>query len=64
MNKGRRIYRSAGKNLQDNIEHCASTINQQIHVYNFHLERSKTLKTIPTCVYLFRSSSGSFVVPC
>jgi len=42
----------------------SSTINQQMHLYNFHLKHFKTLKTTPTCFYLFRSSSGSFVVPC
>jgi len=30
----------------------------------FHLKHFKTLKTTPTCFDLFRSSSGSFVVPC
>ena len=25
------------------------TINQEIHLYNFHLEHFKTLKTTPTC---------------
>ena len=41
-----------------------STINQQMHLYNFHLKHFKTLKTTPTCFDLFKSSSGSFVVPC
>jgi len=41
-----------------------STINQQMHLYNFHLKHFKTLKTTPTCFNIFRSSSGSFVVPC
>ena len=41
-----------------------STINQQMHLYNFHLKRFKTLKTTPTRFDLFRSSSGSFVIPC
>jgi len=41
-----------------------STINQQMHLYNFHLKRFETLKTTPTYFDLFRSSSGSFVVPC
>jgi len=41
-----------------------STINQQMHLYSFHLKQFKTLKTTPTCFDLFRSSSGSFVVPC
>jgi len=41
-----------------------STINQQMRLYNFHLKHFKTLKTTPTCFDLFRSSSGSFVVPC
>jgi len=40
-----------------------STINQQMHLYNFHLKNFKTLKTTPTCFDLFRSSSGSFVIP-
>ena len=40
------------------------TINQQMHLYNFHLKHFKTLKTTPTSFDLFRSSSGSFVVPC
>jgi len=42
----------------------SSTINQQMHLYNFHLKHFKTLKTTPKCFDLFRSSSGSFVVPC
>jgi len=41
-----------------------STINQQMHLYNFQLKHFKTLKTTPTFFDLFRSSSGSFVVPC
>ena len=41
-----------------------SNINQQMHLYNFHLKHFKTLKTTPTCLDLFRSSSGSFVFPC
>jgi len=41
-----------------------STINQQMHLYNFHLKRFKTLQTTLTCFDLFRSSSGSFVLPC
>ena len=41
-----------------------SNINQQMHLYNFHLKHFKTLKTTPTYFDLFRSSSGSFVVPC
>jgi len=41
-----------------------SSINQQMHLYNFHLKHYKTLKPTPTCFDLFRSSSGSFVVPC
>jgi len=41
-----------------------STLNQQMHLYNFHLQHFKTLKTTPTYSDLFRSSSGSFVVPC
>jgi len=42
-----------------------STINQQIHLYNFNLKHFKILKTTPTCFDLIRSSSsGSFVVPC
>jgi len=41
-----------------NIYHCkiTSTINQQMHLYNFHLKHFKTLKTTPTCFDLFRSS--------
>ena len=34
-----------------------------MHLYNFHLKHVKKLKTTPTCFELFRSSSGSFVVP-
>jgi len=41
-----------------------STINQQMNLYNFHLKYFKTLKTTPTCLDLFRSSSGHFVIPC
>jgi len=41
-----------------------SNINQQMHLYDFHLKHFKTLKTTPTCFDLFRSSSGSFIVPC
>jgi len=41
-----------------------STINQKMHLHNFHLKHFKTLKTTSTCFDLFRSSSGSFVVPC
>jgi len=33
-----------------------STINQQMHLYNFHLKHIKTLKTTPTYFDLFRSS--------
>jgi len=33
-----------------------STINQQMHLYNFHLKHFKTLKTTPTYFDLFRSS--------
>jgi len=40
-----------------------SDINQQMHIYNFHLKHFKTRKTTPTYFDL-RSSSGSFVVPC
>ena len=41
-----------------------SNINQQMHLYTFHLKHFKTHKTTPICFDLFRSSSGSFVVPC
>jgi len=41
-----------------------TNINQQMHLYDFHLKHFKTLKTTPTCFDLFRSSPGSFVVPC
>jgi len=41
-----------------------STINQQMRLYNFHLKHFKILKTTPTYFDLFRSSSGSFVIPC
>jgi len=33
-----------------------STINQQMHLYNFHLEHFNRLKTTPTYFDLFRSS--------
>jgi len=46
------------------IIYFTSTINQQMHLHNFHLKHFKTLKTTPTCFDLFRLSSGSFVFPC
>jgi len=38
-----------------------STINQQVHLYNFHLKRFKTLKTTPTCFDLFRQFRRSLL---
>ena len=45
-------------------KYYTSNINQQMHLYDFHLKHFKTHKTTPTCFDIFRSSSGSFVVPC
>jgi len=46
------------------VKHCknTSTINQQMHIYNFHLKHFKTLKTTPTCFDLFRSSPLAKVI--
>ena len=55
------VHKGKKRSVQSYV---TSTINQQMHLFNFHLKHFKTLKTTPTYFDLFRTSSGSFVVPC
>jgi len=64
LDLGSNILLRPTKTTAHKHQHPTSTINQQMHLYKFHLKHFKTLKTTPTCFELFRSSSGSFVVPC
>ena len=57
-------YKQWISSLHGAFRKITSTINQQMHLHNFHLKHFKTLKSTPTCFDLFRSSSGNFVVPC
>jgi len=59
-----KLYTVGISSLDRAFRKITSNINQQMHLYNFHLKHFKAHKITPTCFDLFISSSGSFVVPC